>query len=90
MSGRPVWAGNGISCWGLKGTIRKAELHLIKQRMWSGRIARAPRRAGDPLPAGMRAGRSGRANATSAGGGGGPLVTNRAAALRDDRRGGVT
>ena len=26
---------------GLKGTISEAELHLIKQRMWSGRIAKA-------------------------------------------------
>lgn len=39
---------------GLKGTISEAELHLIKQRMWSGRIAKA--RRGDlavPLPAGL-------------------------------------
>jgi DNA invertase Pin-like site-specific DNA recombinase len=28
---------------GLKGTISEAELHLIKQRMWSGRIAKARR-----------------------------------------------
>ena len=26
---------------GLKGTISEAELHLIKQRMWSGRLAKA-------------------------------------------------
>ena len=30
-------------CWGLKGTISEAELHLIKQRMWSGRLAKARR-----------------------------------------------
>jgi len=38
---------------GLKGTISEAELHLIKQRMWSGRIAKAGR--GEltvPLPIG--------------------------------------
>jgi DNA invertase Pin-like site-specific DNA recombinase len=28
---------------GLKGTISEAELHLIKQRMWSGRLAKARR-----------------------------------------------
>jgi DNA invertase Pin-like site-specific DNA recombinase len=45
---------------GLKGTISEAELHLIKQRMWSGRIAKA--RRGDlavPLPAGLVRRRSG-------------------------------
>lgn len=38
---------------GLKGTISEAELHLIKQRMWSGRLAKA--RRGElivPLPVG--------------------------------------
>lgn len=39
---------------GLKGTISEAELHLIKQRMWSGRLAKAKR--GElvvPLPVGF-------------------------------------
>ncbi len=39
---------------GLKGTISEAELHLIKQRMWSGRIGKA--RRGElvvPLPIGF-------------------------------------
>src|SRR5262245_54185565 len=37
---------------GLKGTISEAELHLIKQRMWSGRIAKARRgELAVPLPA---------------------------------------
>lgn len=39
---------------GLKGTISKAELHLIKQWMWSGRMAKA--RRGElalPLPIGF-------------------------------------
>lgn len=39
---------------GLKGTISEAELHLIKQRMWSGRLAKA--RRGElvvPLPIGF-------------------------------------
>jgi DNA invertase Pin-like site-specific DNA recombinase len=39
---------------GLKGTISEAELHLIKQRMWSGRLAKA--RRGElvvPLPVGF-------------------------------------
>ena len=39
---------------GLKGTISEAELHLIKQRMWSGRIAKV--RRGEltvPLPIGF-------------------------------------
>jgi recombinase/recombinase-like zinc beta ribbon protein len=34
---------------GLKGTISEAELHLIKQRMWNGRIGRA-RRGELPVP----------------------------------------
>jgi DNA invertase Pin-like site-specific DNA recombinase len=39
---------------GLKGTISEAELHLIRQRMWSGRIARARRgELAVPLPAGL-------------------------------------
>jgi DNA invertase Pin-like site-specific DNA recombinase len=39
---------------GLKGTISEAELHLIKQRMWSGRIAKARRgELAVPLPAGL-------------------------------------
>src|SRR5256714_447200 len=39
---------------GLKGTISEAELHLIRQRMWSGRIARARRgELAVPLPAGF-------------------------------------
>jgi DNA invertase Pin-like site-specific DNA recombinase len=38
---------------GLKGTISEAELHLIRQRMWSGRIAKAGRgELAIPLPAG--------------------------------------
>jgi DNA invertase Pin-like site-specific DNA recombinase len=38
---------------GLKGTISEAELHLIKQRMWSGRIAKARRgELAVPLPIG--------------------------------------
>jgi DNA invertase Pin-like site-specific DNA recombinase len=38
---------------GLKGTISEAELHLIKQRMWSGRLAKARRgELAVPLPAG--------------------------------------
>jgi DNA invertase Pin-like site-specific DNA recombinase/DNA-binding MarR family transcriptional regulator len=38
---------------GLKGTISEAELHLIKQRMWSGRLAKARRgQLAVPLPAG--------------------------------------
>jgi DNA invertase Pin-like site-specific DNA recombinase len=38
---------------GLKGTISEAELHLIKQRMWSGRLAKASRGAlAVPLPVG--------------------------------------
>jgi DNA invertase Pin-like site-specific DNA recombinase len=28
---------------GLKGTISEAELHLIKRRMWTGRLAKARR-----------------------------------------------
>ena len=37
---------------GLKGTISEAELHLIKQRMWSGRVAKARRgELAVPLPA---------------------------------------
>ncbi|MGW4563965.1 recombinase family protein [Streptomyces sp. NPDC004561] len=45
---------------GLKGTISEAELHLIKQRMWSGRLAKA--RRGElvvPLPIGFLRRRSG-------------------------------
>ncbi len=39
---------------GLKGTISEAELHLIRQRMWSGRIAKARRgELAVPLPAGF-------------------------------------
>jgi DNA invertase Pin-like site-specific DNA recombinase/DNA-binding MarR family transcriptional regulator len=39
---------------GLKGTISEAELHLIRQRMWSGRIAKARRgELAVPLPAGL-------------------------------------
>jgi DNA invertase Pin-like site-specific DNA recombinase len=39
---------------GLKGTISEAELHLIRQRMWSGRIAKASRgELAVPLPAGL-------------------------------------
>jgi DNA invertase Pin-like site-specific DNA recombinase len=39
---------------GLKGTVSEAELHLIKQRMWSGRIAKARRgQLAVPLPVGF-------------------------------------
>ena len=39
---------------GLKGTISEAELYLIRQRMWSGRIAKARRgELAVPLPAGF-------------------------------------
>jgi DNA invertase Pin-like site-specific DNA recombinase len=39
---------------GLKGTISEAELHLIRQRMWSGRIAKARRgELAVPLPTGF-------------------------------------
>ena len=39
---------------GLKGTISEAELHLIKQRMWSGRLSKARRgQLAVPLPAGF-------------------------------------
>jgi len=39
---------------GLKGTISEAELHLIRQRMWTGRIAKASRgELAVPLPAGF-------------------------------------
>ena len=39
---------------GLKGTISEAELHLIRQRMWTGRIAKARRgELAVPLPAGL-------------------------------------
>jgi DNA invertase Pin-like site-specific DNA recombinase len=39
---------------GLKGTISEAELHLIRQRMWGGRIAKARRgELAVPLPAGF-------------------------------------
>jgi DNA invertase Pin-like site-specific DNA recombinase len=38
---------------GLKGTISEAELHLIKQRMWNGRIGKARRgELAVPLPVG--------------------------------------
>ena len=41
---------------GLKGTMSEAELHLIRQRMWSGRLAKARRgELAVPLPAGLRA-----------------------------------
>ncbi|MFC9916577.1 recombinase family protein [Streptomyces sp. NPDC127197] len=45
---------------GLKGTISEAELHLIKQRLWNGRISKA--RRGElvvPLPVGYLRGPSG-------------------------------
>src|SRR5438876_3631641 len=39
---------------GLKGTISEAELHLIRQRMWTGRLAKARRgELAVPLPAGL-------------------------------------
>jgi DNA invertase Pin-like site-specific DNA recombinase len=39
---------------GLKGTISEAELYLIKQRMWAGRLAKARRgELAVPLPAGL-------------------------------------
>src|SRR5512140_3559506 len=39
---------------GLKGTLSEAELHLIRQRMWSGRIAKARRgELAVPLPIGF-------------------------------------
>jgi DNA invertase Pin-like site-specific DNA recombinase len=39
---------------GLKGTISEAELHLIKQRMWTGRLAKARRgELAVPLPSGF-------------------------------------
>jgi DNA invertase Pin-like site-specific DNA recombinase len=39
---------------GLKGTLSEAELHLIRQRMWSGRIAKARRgELAVPLPTGF-------------------------------------
>ncbi|MBW8767381.1 MAG: recombinase family protein [Geodermatophilales bacterium] len=39
---------------GLKGTISEAELHLIRQRMWSGRMAKAGRgELAVPLPIGF-------------------------------------
>lgn len=39
---------------GLKGTISEAELHLIRQRMWNGRISKARRGAlAVPLPIGF-------------------------------------
>jgi len=39
---------------GLKGTLSEAELHLIRQRMWSGRVAKARRgELAVPLPAGF-------------------------------------
>jgi DNA invertase Pin-like site-specific DNA recombinase len=45
---------------GLKGTISEAELHLIRQRMWSGRVAKARRgELAVPLPAGLVRRRSG-------------------------------
>src|SRR6201982_3559042 len=38
----------------LKGTLSEAELHLIRQRMWTGRIAKARRgELAVPLPAGL-------------------------------------
>ena len=51
---------------GLKGTISEAELHLIKQRMWSGRVAKARRgELAVPLPAGFVRRPSGRGGAGS-------------------------
>lgn len=45
---------------GLKGTISEAELHLIKQRMWSGWITKARRgEPAVPLPSGFVRGRDG-------------------------------
>src|SRR5512132_3166567 len=39
---------------GLKGTISEAELHLIRQRMWTGRLAKARRgQLAVPVPAGL-------------------------------------
>jgi hypothetical protein len=39
---------------GLKGTLSEAELHLIRQRMWSGRVAKASRgELAVPLPVGF-------------------------------------
>jgi DNA invertase Pin-like site-specific DNA recombinase len=39
---------------GLKGTISEAELHLIKQRMWTGRLAKARRgELAVPVPSGF-------------------------------------
>jgi DNA invertase Pin-like site-specific DNA recombinase len=39
---------------GLKGTISEAELHLIRQRMWTGRLAKARRgELAVPLPSGL-------------------------------------
>jgi DNA invertase Pin-like site-specific DNA recombinase len=39
---------------GLKGTLSEAELHLIRQRMWSGRVAKARRgELAVPLPTGF-------------------------------------
>ena len=48
---------------GLKGTISEAELHLIRQRMLGGRIAKARRgELAVPLPAGSPAGRPARSS----------------------------
>jgi DNA invertase Pin-like site-specific DNA recombinase len=47
-------AGHNGRLLGLKGTISEAELHLIRQRMWTGRVARARRgELAVPLPAGL-------------------------------------
>ena len=49
----PAWHNDRLLL-GLKGTISEAELHLIRQRMWSGRIAKARRgELAVPLPAGL-------------------------------------
>jgi DNA invertase Pin-like site-specific DNA recombinase len=49
----PAWHNDRLLL-GLKGTISEAELHLIRQRMWSGRIAKARRgELAVPLPAGF-------------------------------------
>src|SRR5947207_11550543 len=45
---------------GLKGTISEAELHLIKQRMWTGRLAKGRRgELAVPLPSGFGRRRAG-------------------------------
>jgi hypothetical protein len=62
--GLPAAGGPGQGELGLKGTISEAELHLIKQRMWNGRIGKARRgELAVPPAGGLSAppGRSGRA-----------------------------